>query len=277
MTSPCWGRGCTPAPLREGVQLPPEQREKTVTSVETITQPGYTIKLPVFEGPLDLLLHLIHEHKLDIYDIPIAEVTDQYLHYLSLMEQLDLNIAGEFFVMAATILQIKSQMLLPTLPKEEEEESDPRTELVERLLEYERFKLASESLKSLEEDRRQVYWRMTDELAGYDAPVIPLNLQAMDLLLALQQLLEEVGEGQEEVTSIERQKITLRMKMREIWQQIKSSADGVGFRELVHGSHTKLEIVMTFLALLELLRLHKIAVRQKQALGEIKIKAVESA
>jgi len=248
-----------------------------VTSVETITQPGYTIKLPVFEGPLDLLLHLIHEHKLDIYDIPIAEVTDQYLHYLSLMEQLDLNIAGEFFVMAATLLQIKSQMLLPTLPQDEEEESDPRTELVERLLEYERFKLASESLKTLEEDRRQVYWRMTDELAGYDAPVIPLNLQAMDLLLALQQLLEEVGEGQEEVTSIERQKITLRMKMREIWQQIKSSADGVGFRELVHGSHTKLEIVMTFLALLELLRLHKIAVRQKQALGEIKIKAVESA
>ena len=249
-----------------------------MNSVEAISQPGYTIKLPVFEGPLDLLLHLIHEHKLDIYDIPIAEVTDQYLHYLSLMEQLDLNIAGEFFVMAATLLQIKSQMLLPTLPQDEDEEAiDPRTELIERLLEYEQFKLASESLKGLEEDRRQVYWRMTDELADYDAPIIPLNLQAMDLLLALQQLLEEVGEGQEEVTSIERQKITLRMKMREIWQQIKSSADGVGFRELIHGSQTRLEIVMTFLALLELLRLRKISVKQKQALGEIKIKAVESA
>lgn len=247
------------------------------SSLETLTQPGHIIKLPAFEGPLDLLLHLIHEHTLDIYDIPIAEVTEQYLQYLSLMEQLDLNIAGEFFVMAATLLQIKSQMLLPSIPKdEEEEEVDPRAELVERLLEYERFKEAAEGLKVMEDDRRQVYWRITDELAGYDAPVIPLNLQAMDLLVALQQLLEEVGEGQEEVTSIERQKITLRMKMREIWQQIRASPEGVGFRELIHGTPTKLEIVMTFLALLELLRLRKIAVRQKQALADINIKAVES-
>ncbi|MGB9589202.1 MAG: segregation and condensation protein A, partial [Armatimonadota bacterium] len=125
---------------------------------------------------MDLLLHLIREHKLDIYDIPIAEVTDQYLGYLALMESLDLNIAGEFFVMAATLLEIKSRMLLPTPPKEDNEEvEDPRVELVERLLEYERFKTAAESLRELEDRRRDVYWRMTDELQNYDAPVIPLS------------------------------------------------------------------------------------------------------
>ena len=245
-------------------------------STEVTPQSGYTIKLPVFEGPLDLLLHLIREHKLDIYDIPIVDVTDQYLHYLSLMESLDLNIAGEFFVMAATLLEIKSRMLLPKSPVEEEGEEgiDPRAELVERLLEYEQFKNAAESLKGFEEGRRQVYWRVTDELGDYDAPVIPMNLQAMDLLLALQQMLEEVGEGTEEVTSIERQKISLRMKMSEVWRRIRQSPDGVGFRDLFLGPRTRIEVVMTFLALLELLRLHKIRIKQKQALGEIHIQAV---
>lgn len=247
-------------------------------STEVTIQPGYTIKLPVFEGPLDLLLHLIREHKLDIYDIPISEVTDQYLGYLSLMESLDLNIAGEFFVMASTLLEIKSRMLLPPSISEDESEEgiDPRVELVERLLEYERFKNAAESLQGLEDERRHVFWRATDELANYDAPVIPLNLQAMDLLFALQRMLAEVGEGEEEVTSIERQKISLRMKMGEIWRRIKASADGVTFRELVNLPVTRIEIVMTFLALLELLRLDKIKVRQRHALEEIKIKAAET-
>jgi segregation and condensation protein A len=233
----------------------------------------YTIKLPVFEGPLDLLLHLIREHKLDIYDIPIAEVTEQYLRYLALMESLDLNIAGEFFVMAATLLEIKSRMLLPKPPKEDEEDpEDPRTELVERLLEYERFKTAAESLRELESRRLQVYWRMTEEIQGYDAPVIPLNLEVMDLLYALQQMLAEVGEGETEVTSIERQKITLRMKMSEIWRKIKTAGTaGCHFKDLFTHSITRLEVVMTFLALLELLRLGKISVKQKIPLGDILI------
>lgn len=232
-----------------------------------------TIKLPVFEGPLDLLLHLIREHKLDIYDIPIAEVTDQYLGYLALMESLDLNIAGEFFVMAATLLEIKSRMLLPTPPKEDNEEvEDPRVELVERLLEYERFKTAAESLRELEDRRRDVYWRMTDELQNYDAPVIPLSLEVMDLLQALQQMLAEVGEGETEVTSIERQKISLRMKMSEIWRKIQSTeGEGCGFKDLFTGPRTRLEVVMTFLALLELLRLGKIRVRQAKPLSDIVI------
>lgn len=246
-------------------------------STELTAQSGYTIKLPVFEGPLDLLLHLIREHKLDIYDIPISEVTDQYLRYLSLMEQLDLNIAGEFFVMAATLLEIKSRMLLPKPPPDEESEEgvDPRAELVERLLEYERFKNAAEKFRELEDERRKVFWRITDELQGYDAPVIPLNLEAMDLLLALQQMLQEVGEGEQEVTSVERQKITIRMKMSEIWRRVRSSPEGVGFRDLFSGPRTRIEIVVTFLALLELLRLGRIKVKQQKALGEITIRPAE--
>ncbi len=243
-------------------------------AIDTTPQSGYTIKLPAFEGPLDLLLHLIREHKVDIYDIPILEVTDQYIHYMSLMESLDLNLAGEFFVMAATLLEIKSRLLLPVIPSEDDSEEgiDPRVELIEKLLEYERFKNASESLRDLESERRMVYWRVTDELQNYEAPVIPLNLQAMDLLFALQQMLSEVGEGQEEVTSIQRQKISLRMKMREIWHTIQSaSKEGVGFRNLFTGQITKFEIVMTFLALLELLRLGKIRTKQKKSLGEIHI------
>ena len=246
-----------------------------MTSMETTLQPGYTIKLPVFEGPLDLLLHLIREHKLDIYDIPIAEVADQYLRYLSLMESLDLDVAGEFFVMAATLLEMKSRMLLPTPPSgvEAEEGVDPRAELVERLLEYERFKNAAESLRGLEDDRSQVFWRLAGELESYDAPVIPLDLQATDLLLALQQMLKEAGE-EEEVTSVERQKITLRMKMREIWQKIRSGeADGVTFRDLFTGPRTRMEVVMTFIALLELLRVGRIRIKQRQPFGEIRVRA----
>ncbi len=245
-------------------------------SVQAAPQTGYTIKLPAFEGPLDLLLHLIREHKVDIYDIPIAEVTDQYLRYLQLMESLDLNIAGEFFVMAATLLEIKSRLLLPIERSDDEDEEgiDPRAELVERLLEYERFKYAAESLKDFEADRRHVYWRVADELSGYDAPVIPLNMEAMDLIFALQHMLEEVGEGKEEVTSLQRQKISLRMKMSEIWRHIKSHPDGVSFRALFAAPPTRVDVVITFLAVLELLRLRKIRLQQKKALGEISIQPV---
>lgn len=247
-------------------------------SMEITAQSGYTIKLPVFEGPLDLLLHLIREHKLDISDIPISEVTDQYLHYLSLMESLDLNIAGEFFVMAATLLEIKSRLLLPIVATEDEAEEglDPRQELIEKLLEYERFKNIAESLRGKEEDRKHVFWRVTDELANYDAPVIPLNLQAMDLIMALQKMLHEVGADQEEVTSIERQKMSLRMKMTEIWRRIKTGgAEGVTFRDLFTLRPDRPEIVMTFLALLELLKMGRINVKQKRALDDIRIRACE--
>ena len=242
------------------------------------TQSGYTIKLPAFEGPLDLLLHLIREHKIEISDIPIAEVTEQYLHYMSLMESLDLSIAGEF-VMAATLLEIKSRMLLPHPPADEESEEgiDPRADLVERLLEYEKFKHSAQGLKGLEDERNRVLWRISDELQNYDAPVIPLNLETMDLLMALQRMLSDVGGGEEEITSIQRERVSLRMKMREIWGKIKAATEKghkLGFKELLPEPFDRFEVIMTFLALLELLRLHRIKISQRKALSDIAISAV---
>lgn len=242
-------------------------------SLDVTIQSGMTIKLAMFEGPLDLLLHLIREHKLDIYDIPIAEVTDQYLHYLSLMAQLDLNIAGEFFVMTATLLEIKSRLLLPKPPPDVngEEGMDPRAELVEKLLEYERFKNGSELLKEMEDGRKRMFWRVTDELQNFDAPVIPLNLHAMDLLFALHRMLEDVGDGAEEVTSIQRLKMSLRMKMSEIFKRVKlHGEEGITFLDLFTEPRTRYEIVMMFLGVLELLRLHKIRMKQKRTLDEIR-------
>lgn len=236
---------------------------------------GYNIHLPVFEGPLDLLLHLIRQNELDIYDIPIAQVTDQYLEYIALMEALDLEVAGEFLVMAATLIEIKARMLLPPDPKSEDTEEgiDPRTELVERLIDYARFKEAAEIFRDRESEWRQVYVRGAAELDYSDAapPVILKNITAADLLTALTRVLADVGEGQEEVTSIQRRKLTVRMKMSEIWRRIAKAEQGMLFEELFIDEHTRYAIVTTFLALLELLRLQKIMVRQNKAFDRIEI------
>ena len=187
----------------------------------------YKVTLGVFEGPLDLLLHLIRENEIDIYDIPIAKITEQYLAYLALMESLDLDVAGEWLVMAATLLEIKSRMLLPAEPGEaeaEEEKLDPRLELVERLIEYEKFKSAAEIFREREEQRSKVFGRGALELDFDLKPSVVLeNITASDLLNVLQRILSDVGE--EPVTSIQRRKITVRMRMREIRRRI-IEADG---------------------------------------------------
>ena len=178
----------------------------------------YKVTLGVFEGPLDLLLHLIRSNEIDIYDIPIAEVTEQYLSYLSLMESLDLEVAGEWLVMAATLLEIKSRMLLPDDPKEELEEEavDPREELVERLIEYEKFKGAAEVFREREAEQAKVFGRGAVEL-DYDLrPEFDLsNITAVDLLAALQRILSDIDE--EPVTRIQRRNVSVRMRMREIY------------------------------------------------------------
>lgn len=238
----------------------------------------YKVTLEIFEGPLDLLLHLIREHEIDIYDIPIVKVTEQYLAYLSLMESLDLEIAGEWLVMAATLLEIKSRMLLPKDPKiddsEPEEQLDPRLELVERLIEYEKFKSASEIFRGWEEERSKVFGRGAP-LIEYDLkPKFDLeNVTAADLLGVLQRILADVGE--EEVTSIQRRKITVRMRIREIWRRISEAAGQLRFENLFDDVASRTEVVITFLALLELLRMQKVKVRQKQAFAPIEIVPLE--
>jgi segregation and condensation protein A len=177
-----------------------------VSFLQTDESP-YRVTLEIFEGPLDLLLHLIRENEIDIYDIPIAKVTEQYLAYLSLMESLDLDIAGEWLVMAATLLEIKSRMLLPEDKVEDEdaqeEKLDPRLELVERLIEYEKFKGAADILKEKETERSRMFARGAVEVEFDLRPKFDLeNITAVDLLGALQRILEDVGDEQE-VTSIQ--------------------------------------------------------------------------
>lgn len=243
-------------------------------NLETTGKVPYQIRLPFFEGPLDLLLHLIRDNRVDIYDIPIAQVTDQYMQYLSLMEALDLEIAGEFIVMAATLIEIKSKMLLPPTVAEiedEEEPIDPRLELVERLLEYQKYKEAASMFQGLEEERRKVFVRRETEYdTGYELPVLYDDITSFDLLAALRRMLEDVGEGQEEVTSIQRRKITVRMKMSEIWRKVKDAVDGMLFDDLFE-EKTRYEVVTTFLAMLELLRLRRIKVSQRKAFEGIKV------
>ncbi|MDO8586463.1 MAG: segregation/condensation protein A [Armatimonadota bacterium] len=235
------------------------------------TRVPYQIKLPIFEGPLDLLLHLIRESRIDIYDIPIASVTDQYLQYLDVMEALDLEIAGDFIVMAATLIEIKSKMLLPPSQSDEQDEEegvDPRAELIERLVEYQKYKEAAAIFREWEEERQKLFGRGAE--TGLELPLLLEDVSSVDLLSALRRLLADVGEGEEEVTSIQRRKITVRMKMSEIWRKIKNSDQGVLFEELFEVP-SRYEIVMTFLAVLELLRLRRIKVRQRKSFGSIEI------
>jgi segregation and condensation protein A len=230
------------------------------------------VRLPVFEGPLDLLLHLIREAKIDIYDIPIAEVTAQYLEMLALMEALDLDVAGEFLVMAATLMEIKSRMLLPRPPKpsaEEDEGGDPRLELVQRLLEYEQYKQAAEQFRALEEIGRR---RFTREIEPEAEGSVPLEeLRADDLLRALHRMLASFAEAGPPVASLQRERISLRLRMRELWGRLQDSSEPLTFRSLFHDEirPSRLEVIVTFMAVLELLRLGRILVRQPHPLGDL--------
>jgi segregation and condensation protein A len=237
---------------------------------------AYAIQLPVFEGPLDLLLHLIRQNKLDIYDIPIAVVTDQYLRYLALMESLDLEVAGEFLVMAATLTEIKSRMLLPrppAAPADEEEGQDPREALVQRLLEYERYKSVVSQLREMEEFRQRVFKRSLDEEPDGSIPLAELT--SADLIRAIEQLFIASDDGAEELTAVQRERISLRLKMREILNRVEAAPGPIPFLSLFEHSLTgrpiRLEVIVTFLAVLELLRLRRIRVRQQGPLTDISL------
>lgn len=243
-------------------------------SVPTALPP---VALASFEGPLDLLLHLVREHKVDIADIPILQVTDQYLAYLRAAEEMNLTLAGEFVLMAATLLEIKSRMLLPRPPRDEagedEDGEDPREKLVQRLQEYERYKMFVETLAGWEDDRRQLFFRGQAAYGDlYELPIAFGQLSAKSLLDALARLLTEVGAGggEHEVTSVRRQKMTLRLAMASLWRKVQAAEEtGLSFDECFPRPLVRLELVMTFLALLELLRQGKVAATQTGLLGEI--------
>jgi segregation and condensation protein A len=234
--------------------------------------------LPSFEGPLDLLLHLIREHKIDIAEIPIVQVTDHYLAHLRAMEEMNLSVAGEFIVMAATLLEIKSRMLLPKPPKEELDEDengeDPREVLIQRLLDYQRYKAFIGTLADWEGERRQLFFRGQASYGDlYELPVSFGELSCQSLVKAFMRLLTEVGAGAErDVTSVRRQKVTLRLAMASLWRKVERAGDdGIAFEDCFEIPLVRLELVMTFLALLELLRQLKIKAVQLEMLGDISV------
>jgi segregation and condensation protein A len=230
------------------------------------------VRLALFEGPLDLLLHLCRENKVDVTDIPIAAITEQYLAYLDVMRTLNLEVAGEFLVIAATLLHIKSRLLLPAEEVAEGEEGeDPRRELVQQLIEYQRFKEAGMALRALEERRSRTFTR---ESLGPEAPPrtdFPLEVSLFDLLAALRRVIEQMPKTDR--VQIEPEHLNVAQRIAEVLERM---ADGreLAFEELFAGSREVGEVVVTFLAVLELVRLRLIRVWQVEAFGSIRVVAV---
>jgi segregation and condensation protein A len=229
------------------------------------------VKLERFEGPLDLLLHLIKRDEIDIYDIPIARITQQYLAYIELMRSLDLEVAGEFLVMAATLMRIKARMLLPLpAPGEEEEEGDPREELVQRLVEYRQFKEAAGTLKLREEERRLLYERgmLPGEDEAGPLPLAPASL--FDLLDAFNRVVARLPQAA--VYEVQGEVYDLDEWMSLIARTV--AEDGaLQFSTLMQRCRARAEMIVTFIALLELVKLGQVAVLQSEAFGDIAIVA----
>jgi len=229
----------------------------------------YKVQLEVFEGPLDLLLYLIKKDELDIYDIPIERITNQYMQYMDLMRMLDLNIAGDFIVMAATLMMIKSRMLLPVEERTElePEEEDPRWDLVRQLVEYKKFKDAALHLQGLEEERLDVFAREGDHVRLGPAPEVSLgDVSLFDLINAFGEVLKKVKT--EELREIFAERFSVTEKMEYIVALLQRQ-ERVEFKELFAEMASRHEIVCTFLAILELIRLRQLAARQDQAFGTI--------
>ncbi len=232
----------------------------------------YKVKLEIFEGPLDLLLYLIKKEEIDIYDIPIAKITDQYLEYMELMKLLDLNIAGEFLVMAATLIHIKSKMLLPPeqVEGEEKEEEDPRAELVKRLLEYKKFKEAASQLSQMESHHKHFFSRVgpganIDELevtSGF------FEASLFDLITAFTKVLKDVPK--EAFHQVIKDEFTVSEKIHDILHMLVKSKV-MYFNDLFKAARTKYEVITIFLALLELIKIMEVVVRQLTPFGEIEI------
>ncbi|QRN86507.1 segregation/condensation protein A [Clostridia bacterium] len=237
----------------------------------------YQISLEVFEGPMDLLLHLIRKNKLDIYDIPISLITDQYLEYIEAMKELDIEVASEFVVTASTLLAIKAKMLLPKHDDlEEEEEEDPRLELVQRLLEYQQYKSVVDIFKELETQSARVYAKPVDEelVQELAQKVNPLeNISFEQLTSLFKDVMERVPE-EEEFHEIARSVLTIGDVMKSVTKIISQKKE-IYFQDILPQRLTRYEIVIYFLAILELIRKETMIVRQAENFGPIKLIYIE--
>ncbi len=229
----------------------------------------YKLKLSNFEGPLDLLLHLIKMNEVDIYDIPISTITDQYIEYLKLMRELDLEIASEFLLMAATLMEIKSRMLLPTQTVEEEQEEDPRFELIEQILEYKKYKEFAGHLEEKAVSESKFFQRSFREETDGETGEPLIDVSLFELLQAFKRVLEYAAE--ESFSEITLEEVSIEEKMEEIRTRLREKQNMLLDEIFEGGVKTKAILISTFLALLELIRLKELAARQTQIFGEIRI------
>ena len=238
---------------------------------------AYQVKLDTFEGPLDLLLHLINRMEIDIYDIPVAEITNQYMYYIHTMQQFELDVASEYLVMAATLLEMKSGMLLPNRDIEEtgeEFEEDPREELLARLLEYRKFKEAAAKLQEKEMEENQLYVRPKIELEDEDVDEVQGNhsVSIFDLIDALHRLTERKNFSVPLTTKVNRTEISVEGRMEEILAQL--TTEKTAFTSLF-SQPDKSHIVVTFLAVLQLLKNNEIHCQQKAQFEPIFVSKLE--
>lgn len=228
----------------------------------------YDVHLPAFEGPLDLLLHLIKQDKVDIYDIPIAKITGHYLEYIEIMKELNLEIASEFLVMAATLIYIKSRMLLPPDETiEPENQEDPRAGLVRRLLEYQAFKEASGTLREREELWVNIFSREpmdTEDIVHEPEPYL-FEVNIFDLMGALKKIIEKVPA---EALTISRETLTVKDKIAQILEKMETEST-MKFEDLFSNDSTRVQIIVTFLALLEIMRLGLARAYQDREFGSL--------
>lgn len=240
--------------------------EDTPEQSEDDRRDSYRVKLEVFEGPLDLLLYLIKKDEIEIQDIPISRITAEYLDYLNLMRELDISIAGDFLVMASTLIYIKSKLLLPPAPKIEGEEDlieDPRAELVERLLEYQKFKSAAQMLHSRGEIESAAYTRGQLDTDKNNPEV---SATVFDLMRVFRDILKRLeSEAQME---IQREEVSMAEKLAQINLRLESGEE-INVREIFEQSRSKRELILTFLAFLELVKEFKIHLTQRELFGEI--------
>ena len=232
---------------------------------------AYTVRLDQFTGPLDLLIHLIKKNEVNVYDIPIAVITAQYLEYLAMMEELDLDIAGEFIVMAATLIHIKSRLLLPRPDASQEDpEEDPRAVLVNRLLEYQKFKAAANLLHEREE-LRSAQWQRPDqrvaEIAGeeYETEV---EVDLFSLMAAFKAVLDRAK--QRPRMALPGAQISIEERIEQLLARL-SETEACGFEDLFEDAHTRQDLIVTFLALLEMIRTRVVRVFQAGMFGSIRV------
>lgn len=242
---------------------------------------GIPVKLQVFEGPLDLLLHLIDKNKIDIYDIPIVEITNQYMEYIKAMEKEDLNVMSEFLVMAATLLDIKCRMLLPKEVNEEGEEEDPRQELVEQLLEYKMYKYMSYELKDREIDTEKILYKTPSVPAEVLEYVEPVDLDVLLKDLTLQKLnhifkdvmkrqVEKIDPVRSKFGKIEKEEVTVEDKLAYVTDYARNHRT-FSFRALLTRQSSRTQVVVTFLAILQLMKEGTLSIEQEQSFDDILI------